>query len=115
MALVLCTGIDDSLLATRKLVLERAGHAVITVTDEAALIAACSSHNFDVAVIGQAVSGKEKVRVAGLIRGHCDGVKILELVPTHLHKVIANADDWIEVPSELPPEFAERVTALAAR
>src|SRR5579864_3033657 len=41
-ALVLCTGINDVLIATRKLILERAGHKVVTATGERELITACA-------------------------------------------------------------------------
>lgn len=60
MALVLCTGVDEALLQTRRLILESAGHLVVSVTDEQALITACNAHSFDVAVIGQTVTSKMK-------------------------------------------------------
>ncbi len=113
MAYVLCTGNDDSLLATRRLVLERAGHTVVTTSSEREVIAACKAQQFDVAVIGQSVSGKEKMRIAGLVRQYCKKVKILELVPLHEHKAVQDADAWLDVPTDLPPHFAESVSALA--
>ena len=43
MALVLCTGFDKTVLETRKLILENAGHTVVTVTDETALVASAGN------------------------------------------------------------------------
>jgi len=40
-ALVLCTGVDKVLLETRKLILEHAGHTVVSVSDEVSLLSAC--------------------------------------------------------------------------
>ena len=40
MSLVLCTGVDPVLMETRKLILERAGHTVITAMGERELAAA---------------------------------------------------------------------------
>jgi hypothetical protein len=68
MALVLCTGIDPSVVRTRQLILERAGHVVVPILDEASLVKACQQNKFDVAVVGQTVSPKIKRRIAGLIR-----------------------------------------------
>ena len=64
MALVLCTGVDPSVVHTRQLILERAGHVVVTALDEASLITACEQNKFEVAVVGQTVSAKIKRRIA---------------------------------------------------
>ena len=69
MALVLCTGVDPSVVRTRHLILERAGHKVVSAMDEASLSVACQQNQFDVAVVGQTVSTKTKHRIARLIRG----------------------------------------------
>ncbi len=50
MALVLCTGIDPSVVRTRQLILERAGHVVVPALDEHSLIAACQQNKFEVAL-----------------------------------------------------------------
>jgi hypothetical protein len=41
-ALVLCTGIDPVLMETRKLILERSGHKVMSATAEPELENACT-------------------------------------------------------------------------
>src|SRR5262249_51999983 len=66
MALVLCTGVDPSVVHPRQLILERAGHVVVSALDEASLIAACGQNKFEVAVVGQTVSAKIKRRIARL-------------------------------------------------
>jgi hypothetical protein len=40
-ALVLCTGVDKTLLQTRRLILKKAGHKVVTAMDENVLISVC--------------------------------------------------------------------------
>ena len=81
MALVLCTGVNPTLRETRRLILEQAGHTVVSIADERGLVAACQKHNFDVAVIGQAVSPNVKKVIAALIREHCSSVLILDSIP----------------------------------
>ncbi|HET9182046.1 MAG TPA: hypothetical protein VFP59_07930 [Candidatus Angelobacter sp.] len=113
MALVICTGVDPILLNTRRLILEQAGHTAINVTDENALVAACSQHPFVVAVIGQAVTAKMKRRIAAIIREHCPAVKILELYDNRTGHVLDDADDSLLTPAEVPKDLADRVDDLA--
>jgi hypothetical protein len=115
MALVLCTGVDKALLETRRLILERAGHSVVSASDETSLLNACEKHSFDVAVIGQTVSPNMKQRVEKLIREHCQNVKVLELYPPHTGKILEDADSWLLVPADIPRELADRVDELANR
>ena len=65
MALVLCTGIDPSVVRTRQLILERAGHVVVPALDKANLIKACQQNKLDVAVFAD-VPQKLAVRVGSL-------------------------------------------------
>jgi hypothetical protein len=115
MALVLCTGLDPSVVRTRQLILERAGHVVVPALDEASLIQACQQNKFDVAVVGQTVSPKIKRRIAGLIRESCREAKLLELYTVSSGRVLDDADSWLEVLADVPQELAARVGALAAR
>ncbi len=113
MALVLCTGIDGSILATRRLILEAAGHKVFTVTDERALHTLCKEHRFDVAVVGQAVDNTIKRRIGALMRTNCPHVKVLELYETHLGRALDDADSWLLTPTDVPKDLADRVDELA--
>lgn len=115
MAFVLCSGIDKSVLETRRLILEKAGHRVVTVMDETALLNACNDHSFDVAVIGTTISPKMKPRLAMLIKQHCPDVKILELHPPYTGKILEDADSWLVVPTDVPEELVERVNELASK
>ena len=115
MALVLCTGVDTSVVRTRQLILERAGHVVVPAMDEASLIAACQQHRFEVAVVGQTVSAKTKHRIAKLIRECCPAAKVLELYTLSTGKVIEDADSWLEVMADVPQELATRVEALTCK
>ncbi len=92
MAYVLCTGIDPALMATRKLLLEHAGHTVFGAKNDQDIISACRQICFDVAVIGQAISSAKKQATAALVRENCVGIKILELVSPHQGRVVEDAD-----------------------
>ena len=115
MASVLCTGVDQSLLTTRRLILERAGHQVTTAHNEQELIAACTTGHFDVAVVGQTVTPRVKRRVLTLLREQCPGIKVLELFTPSTGRELADADDWLLVPAEVPADLAQRVAALASQ
>lgn len=112
-AQVLCTGVDRALLTTRKLLLQRGGHTVVTASNARELTDACARQEVDVVVIGQTVAPSEKRRIASLVRERCPGAKVLELYSPHLGKLVPDADEWLVVPTEVPPELAQRVTELA--
>lgn len=113
MAMVLCTGSDLVLMETRKLILQRAGHHVVTVTNPSDISSACKEHVFDVAVIGQSFSADSRRSIASLIRRHCPSTKILELYPANQSQAIEDADSSLEVPAEVPQELAQQVNLLA--
>ena len=92
MALVLCTGVDHAVVTTRKLILQNAGHKVITAMDESSVKTVCQQHSFDVAVIGQTASAKTKRQVMALIRQHCPSAKILELYRFSTGRILVDAD-----------------------
>jgi CheY-like chemotaxis protein len=102
-------------MMTRQLMLEQAGHTVLTASDEADVASACELYQFDVAVIGQASSAAIKRLMASLVRQHCKGVTILELYAPHKGKAIPDADAWLEVPADVPEQLAQRVGDLARR
>jgi uncharacterized OsmC-like protein len=115
MALVLCTGVDFALITTRRLILQKAGHKVITAGDESAVASVCQQHAFDVAVICQGDSTRTKRKLAAQIRKYCPAARILELYRANAGKVLESADCWLEVPAAVPQDLADRVTALAAK
>jgi CheY-like chemotaxis protein len=115
MAHVLCTGVDEVLVKTRRLILEAAGHIVTTALNPPELDSALQTGKYDIAVIGQAMFPDEKQRIFAAIRQRCPSAKVLELYPEHRGKTLPDADDWLQVPVDVPPQLAERVTALASR
>jgi CheY-like chemotaxis protein len=58
MAKVLCTGWEQSLLDTRTMLLESAGHEVRQAKTQKEVVSQCAEHQFKVAVIGQYVSDR---------------------------------------------------------
>ncbi|HWG40084.1 MAG TPA: hypothetical protein VN658_06010 [Candidatus Acidoferrales bacterium] len=115
MALVLCTGLDKTVLETRRLILENAGHTVVTVTDETALVSVCEKQSFEVAVVGQMLSPNMKLHVVELIKENCPNVKILELYSSHVGRMLDDADSSLAVPADAPSDLAERVGELARK
>jgi DNA-binding NtrC family response regulator len=113
MAIVLCVGGDKTLMETRKMILERGGHTVVLATDAREVENACADTPFEVAVIGQNVIPAEKQSAFDVIREKRPTAKILCLYNSALGRVLPNADDWMEVPANVPGELAERVTKLA--
>lgn len=97
------------------MVLERAGHRVMSAMGEHDLVALCTRYSFDVAVIGQGIPPPEKQRVLRLIREHCPKLKVLELFLPSQGKMLPDADDWLEAPVSPPGNLAERVAALTAK
>lgn len=115
MALVLCTGGDPAVMKTRQLIIENAGHKVVLASDDRSVGKACSSNNFDVAVIGQNTTPAVKERMFRLLREHCPEAKILELHRPFNQKSLPDADAWLVMPTDSPEELAEAVTALAKK
>lgn len=113
MALVLCTGVDQVLLRTRALILEHAGHHVVSVGSEPEVIAACKQHRFDVAVLGQGMTARQKQQIFEIVRKACGGVRVLELFQRT--KSVAQADAWLEVPADVPEALADIVSTLAKK
>lgn len=114
MAMVLCTGEDPSLMATREMILRKAGHQVVATPFGANLVDVCRQHEFDVAVIGQTVKKHDKAWILNVIREHCPATKVLELYSPTTGKLLPEADAWLRVPSDVPADLAETVSALAA-
>ena len=113
MALVLCTGSDPAVMATRKLILEQAGHTVVLASNDRQVEKACESHSFDVVVIGQNTSPAVKQRLSRIIREHCRQVKILELHRPYSDKALTDADEWLPMPGDHPETLVDAVAELA--
>ena len=113
LALVLCTGVDAILMETRRLILERAGHAVVSAMNEREVTTACMMNRFQIAVIGQSVSTQSKRSIAHLVRQHCPSAKILELYSSYEDRVLNDEDSWLEVPANIPNDLGDEVTRLA--
>jgi DNA-binding response OmpR family regulator len=99
-------------MQTRKLILEAAGHTVVTVQSDSEIVAACREFEFDVVVIGQSTRADLKRDWFRTIREHCPLAKILEVYVTSDGIALPNADAWLESPV-VPDELAESVAALA--
>ena len=113
MALVLCTGLSEPLLQTRRFMLEIAGHKVVTALGEEAVRAVCNIHSFDVAVIGQARTRVRKRHVFEFVKKYSPNTKVLEIYRPYNGRSLAEADDWLESPTLNPADLIARVDALA--
>ena len=115
MSLVLNTGAYPPLLETRRLVLENAGHIVVTRAAESEIALACQGYPFDVAVIGQSAPAHLKRRIFRLVRKHCGSARILELITSDSSRALEAADAWLEVQPMQADLFAQRVSELGRR
>lgn len=113
MAVVLCVSTSDTLSQTRRMILEGAGHSVLSVKNVPEAKRACAGNQVAVAVIGQGVPRPERLRIFDLLRRDCPGAKVLELYNSADGKALDGADAWLEVPLSAPPQLAEKVTELA--
>jgi hypothetical protein len=115
MALVLCTGNDSALMETRKLILEKAGHTVITAMHDKEILAAMRTNAFDVAVIGQLEVSTIKHYMFEMVRHNCCSARILELFTAEADPVLPEADLCLEVPANSPSDLADKFFELANR
>lgn len=113
MATVLCTGVQPALTQTRKIILENAGHTVVTALSETEIVTACREFKIDVAVIGQTPQATLKRDWVRLVRTHCPSVRVIEVYMTSAGMALPDADEWLESPV-VPDKLAERVAALAS-
>lgn len=100
-------------METRKLILQLAGHRVITAMNEIELAVACESNPFDVVVIGQTAKPSIKRSIYSMVRNRCPSAKILELYSPHQGRSLEDAESWMEVPAAVPRDLADRVSELA--
>jgi DNA-binding NarL/FixJ family response regulator len=114
MALVLCTGSDPLLMKTRQLILEQAGHTVLSASNGQEIENACLQNKFEVVVMGQSTPTVVKRQNLRLIRKFCPTARVLELYPSYVGRVLDEADCWLEMPPGSPQEFIDLVNLLAS-
>ena len=112
MATLLCVGADDAAMATRKLILTRAGHDVRQARDLREVKAECEATSFSVVVIGHSLNPNEKMRVCSVIREHCKNAKLLEL-HTGISPQLREADAHLYIGENHPHELVDGVAKLA--
>src|SRR5438270_1725316 len=114
MANVIHVGINPAVLATRKAILEKAGHSVTLARDLRELISACEGSSFDIGIIGQALPAMEKLRISDTLRNHCEGIRILEFHDA-IKPDVQTADAHLRMADTTPASFLDTVTELARR
>ncbi|PYP86629.1 MAG: hypothetical protein DMG65_18515 [Candidatus Angelobacter sp. Gp1-AA117] len=102
-------------METRRLLLEKSGHTVLTATNEDPLKTACEQNVIDVAVIGQTMSVRMKRRVLSLVRTYCPAAQVLELYASSTGRILQDADAWLEVPADVPATLPEKVASLVTQ
>ena len=101
-------------MAMRRMVLERAGHTVTEARDLRAVSEACRNISVSVAILGQSLPQKEKLRIGDVIRSECPRTKILEL-HIGMSPDVLSADANLQVVAGAVPEsLVECVAALAS-
>ena len=85
MTLILCTGLSETLLRTRRFMLEMAQTRV------------------------------RKRQVFQFVKKHSPDTKVLEIYRPYNGRSLAEADDWLESPTLNPADLIAKVEALARR
>jgi hypothetical protein len=73
--------------------------------------AACETISFAVAILGHSLNPHEKMRVADIVRTHCNSAKILEL-HTGMASELPDADEHLQVNVIEPQAFVDAVNSL---
>jgi CheY-like chemotaxis protein len=108
---VLCVGINDDAMKKRRALLEQAGYSVLQTTDIRQVIAMCASQTFAVAVLGQHIPAREKLRVTDVVRHYC-GARVVELYASESPEIPDEVDAHLSVNSD---NFAEEFLRLVKR
>lgn len=115
MARIIYAGFDAGLMHTRKLLLERDGHTFFTAANERELVAACSQHSIEVAILSEELSPRIKRGLLSVIRSTIPPATILELYPLYAGKSLEGADGWLAVPVDRPADLLEKVGLLGIK
>jgi CheY-like chemotaxis protein len=108
---VLCVGMNDAAMQTRKLVLEKAGLNVSQARDIRQVQAACESNSFAVVILGHSLNRNEKKRVSDVVLTYCKTAKILEL-HTGIAPEVSSADGHLQANLTEPEALVEAVNRL---
>jgi len=114
MASVLCIGLDDAAMKTRKLILEKSGHEVTQARDLLQVKTLCEVHSFSVAVLGQSLNSSEKMRIADTVLKYCKTAKILEL-HIGVGQELPSADGHLQITASEPEGLLQAVNRLVRR
>jgi len=100
---ILCISYDESLLTTRKMILEQAGFDVVAAFGFAEATTICRlDHNFDVIVMGHSMPRKDKTALLGMLKPNCGAP--LVTIRRHNEAPLTEADfsiDSLDPPQEL--------------
>jgi hypothetical protein len=111
MADVLCIGMDDAAMQTRRLILEKAGHAVSQARDLRRVKEECEVNSFAVVILGQSLNASEKRRITDVVLTSCKSAKILEL-HKGVQPELPHADDHLQITVSEPQDLVDAVAAL---
>ena len=105
---ILSVSYDGVLLATRRLLLEGAGHRVVSAMGFAEALSLCDSH-FDLIIMGHSIPRKDKVAIVAELRRRGCAAPLLSLL-RHGDKPLAEAVEWIE--ADQPQELLKAVSRI---
>jgi hypothetical protein len=108
---VLCIGIEDAAMQTRRLILEKAGYTVTLARDLRQVKTECENNSFSIAILGQLLNPSEKKRITDVVRRYCKTGKILEL-HTAITPDVPEADAHLQVSASEPAGLIEAVSTL---
>jgi DNA-binding NtrC family response regulator len=71
---ILSVSYDESLLATRQMILERAGFEVVSALGFSEALERCKKSNFDLVLLGHTIPIKDKASLIPSLKQHCTRV-----------------------------------------
>jgi hypothetical protein len=112
MSTILCAGLYETLLETRRLILEFAGHTVVTAQNSPQIITACQNYAFAFAIVGQSGDASKDREWTAVIRTYSPETKILEIFLPNFGPNVPNVDAWHQGPED-PRTLVATIAALS--
>ena len=100
---ILSVSYDMSLLATRKMLLEQKGYAVVNALGFSKALASCRAGGFDLFILGHSIPHDDKLALIEAFRTHCSAPIVSlerhgeDVIPCDYHASPDNPEKFLEI------------------